>query len=49
MEHVITLAQNATNPALVFSPVHIDIGQGTFNPINFFLSPDATQAYIVTS
>ncbi len=29
--------------------VHINIGQGTFHPINFFLSPDSTQAYIVPS
>jgi hypothetical protein len=48
-ERVITLAQNAANPAALFSPAHIDIGQGTFHPIDFFLSPDATQAYIVTS
>ncbi len=32
-----------------FAPVHINIGQGTFHPINFFLSPDSTQAYIVAS
>ncbi len=32
-----------------FEPVHIDIGQGTFHPINFFVSPDATQVFIVTS
>jgi hypothetical protein len=32
-----------------FEPVHIDIGQGTFHPINFFLSPDSTQVYIVTT
>jgi hypothetical protein len=32
-----------------FEPVHINIGHGTFNPINFFVSPDATQVYIVTS
>jgi hypothetical protein len=31
-----------------FSPVHINLGRGTFHPINFFLSPDATRAYIVT-
>jgi hypothetical protein len=41
----VTLAQ-ATGNTL---PVHINIGQGTFQPINFFLSPDATRAYIVTS
>ena len=32
-----------------FPPTHIDIGHGTFNPINFFVSPDATQIYIVTT
>ena len=36
-------------PANIFSPVHINIGHGTFHPINFFISPDATRAYIVTS
>lgn len=36
-------------PANTFSPVHINIGHGTFNPIGFFISPDATRAYIVTS
>ena len=30
-------------------PIHIDLNQGTFHPINFFVSPDATQVYIVTS
>ncbi len=45
----IALAQTTTNPPTIFEPVHIDIGQGTFHPINFFLSPDATLAYIVTS
>ena len=35
--------------ATTFPPVHINIGHGTFHPINFFLSPDATRAYIVTS
>jgi hypothetical protein len=40
---------NAHSGPSVFEPVHIDIGQGTFHPINFFVSPDATQVYIVTS
>ena len=35
--------------ALAQSPVHININQGTFHPINFFISPDSTQAYIVTT
>jgi hypothetical protein len=43
----IVLAQTLTNTT--FEPVHINIGQGTFQPINFFVSPDATQVYIVTS
>ena len=46
-QHVV-LAQTPT-PATTFEPAHINIGQGTFHPINFFLSPDATHAYIVTS
>ncbi|MGC2270550.1 MAG: hypothetical protein WA539_01115, partial [Candidatus Sulfotelmatobacter sp.] len=44
---IVTLAQTTQNTA--FEPTHIDIGQGTFHPINFFLSPDATMAYIVAS
>ncbi len=48
---VVTLAQTLpiTSPPTFFAPVHIDIGHGTFQPINFFLSPDAAQAYIITS
>jgi len=45
----IALAQTPTNPAITFEPIHINIGFGTFHPINFFLSPDASQAYIVTT
>jgi hypothetical protein len=43
----IALAQTTTKTP--FAPVHININQGTFQPINFFLSPNATQAYIVTT
>ena len=43
----VTLAQTTANTT--FSPVHININQGTFHPINFFISPDSTLAYIVTS
>jgi DNA-binding beta-propeller fold protein YncE len=32
-----------------FEPLHVNIGQGTFHPINFFVSPDSTQVFIVTS
>jgi len=45
----IVLAQTTANPPTTFPPVHINIGVGTFHPINFFLSPDSTLAYIVTS
>ncbi len=31
------------------SPFHINIGQGTFQPISFFVTASATQAYVVTS
>jgi len=37
------------DPPNIFPPVHIDIGAGTFDPINFFLSPDSTLAYVVTT
>jgi hypothetical protein len=45
---VVALAKPSTNPISTFT-IHITIGAGTFHPINFFLSPDATQAYIVTT
>lgn len=34
---------------LTFPPIvqRIELGQGTLNPINFFVSPDATQLYVV--
>jgi hypothetical protein len=38
-----------TNPCMPFDPVYINLGQGTFHPINFFVAPSATQAYIVAS
>jgi hypothetical protein len=47
--HPIVLGQTATNPSAPFPPTHINIGYGTFHPINFFLSPDASQAYVVTT
>jgi WD40 repeat protein len=43
----VTLAQTTANAT--FPPVHINLNQGTFHPINFFVSPDSTRAYIVTS
>jgi hypothetical protein len=47
----ITLAQTQppTAPPTVFPPTRINLGVGSFNPINFFLSPDSTKAYIVAS
>jgi DNA-binding beta-propeller fold protein YncE len=45
----VTLAHTPAPQNTPFEPIHIDIGQGTFHPINFFLSPDATQVYIVTT
>ena len=49
----VTLAKIQTTPPVttptLFAPIHIPIGQGTFHPINFFISPDTTQAYIVAS
>jgi hypothetical protein len=44
---LVTLAQTTLNTT--FMPTHIDIGQGTFHPINFFISPASTFGYIVAS
>jgi hypothetical protein len=43
----VAIAQTTANTP--FPPKHLSINQGTFHPINFFLSPDATRAYIVAS
>lgn len=43
----VTLAQTPQNAT--FLPIHIDLNVGSFTPINFFLSPDSTKAYIVAS
>jgi hypothetical protein len=43
----VAIAQTAANTP--FPPKHLSINQGIFHPINFFLSPDATRAYIVAS
>ncbi len=42
------IATNPTNP-VPFPPVHFNFGVGTFNPISFFVSPDGTRAYVVTT
>jgi hypothetical protein len=31
------------------NPTYINLQKGTFHPINFFVSPDSTQVYIITS
>jgi WD40 repeat protein len=36
-------------PNATFTPVHFNFGVGTFNPISFFVSPDGTRAYVVTT
>jgi hypothetical protein len=45
----VTLAHTPAPANTPFQPVHVNIGQGTFTPINFFISPSTTQAYIVAS
>jgi hypothetical protein len=35
--------------ATAYGPQHFDLGQGTFHPIAFFVSPDASTAYVVAS
>jgi hypothetical protein len=44
----ITIASNPTT-SVPFPPVHFNFGVGTFNPISFFVSPDGTRAYVVTT
>ena len=43
----IALAQTTQNTT--FNPIYINLQKGVFHPIDFFLSPDSTQVYIVTS
>jgi hypothetical protein len=43
----IALAQ--TLAGATFNPTYINLQKGTFHPINFFVSPDTTQVFIVTS
>jgi hypothetical protein len=42
------LTHSTPNPAINL-PQRIELGQGTLQPIAFFVSPDATQAFIVSS
>jgi hypothetical protein len=51
-QQTIALAQYidpTTNLPTNFNPLHINLQKGTFHPIGFFISPDSTQVYIVTS
>jgi hypothetical protein len=43
------IALALTTQNTIFNPIHIDLQRGTFHPLNFFLSPDGAQVYIVTS
>jgi hypothetical protein len=45
----IALAKETANPTVSFPPIHINLQKGTFHPLSFFLSPDGTRVYIVTS
>jgi hypothetical protein len=44
----ITTAVNP-NTLAPFPPQHFNFGVGTFHPISFFVSPDGTKAYVVTT
>lgn len=35
--------------AVPFTPIHINLQKGTFHPLAFFVSPDGTRVYIVTT
>jgi len=43
--------EEASNPTTLvpFPPQHFNFGVGTFNPIGFFVSPDGSKAYVVTT
>jgi hypothetical protein len=45
----IAFAAQAAIPNPTFFPLHINLLQGTFNPITFFVSPSGSEVYIVTS
>jgi hypothetical protein len=45
----ITYATEVASTGPPFYPLHINLQRGSFHPINFFVSPDGTQVYIVTS
>jgi hypothetical protein len=45
----ITYPTEVASTGPTFYPLHINLQRGTFHPINFFVSPDGTQVYIVTS
>ncbi len=54
LDYITTAISAAASPTLCpqfisASSQRIPLGQGTFNPINFFVSPDGTHAYIVAS
>jgi hypothetical protein len=54
LDYITTTITAAASPTLcpqfiTASSQPIPLGQGTFNPINFFVSPDGTLAYIVAS
>jgi len=44
-----TLCPQTVGLVPTFAPIHIPFGQGSFDPIAFFLSPDNTQVYVVAS
>jgi DNA-binding beta-propeller fold protein YncE len=43
--------EQASNPTTLvpFPPQHFNFGVGTFNPISFFVDPDGSKAYVVTT
>ena len=53
-DHIATAVTKPVFPALCPQSIsatsqHISLGQGTFTPINFFVSPDGTFVYVVAS
>lgn len=47
IEQAVNLSPTPPNPT--FPPQHIDFGLGTFHPISFFVFPDGSKVYVVTT
>jgi hypothetical protein len=49
LQQITYATEVASTGPKTFYPLHINLQRGTFHPLNFFVSPDGTKVYIVTS